>query len=488
MNISESSTFNGRLYAGFIFMILSAAIASLLILPKPYNFLPFVIVIGAAFLIFSIRYPMIGVVAYMLLFFIRPQELFPDVAVFSFPYERIVAIVVVANLIMEHAFSGKKFRIFQMDKAVAAVLAAALLSIVTSIWITQSWRSFQNLFKIIVVYYFLTHIIDNENKFKWVLWLYVLSIGFIAVSSTINYYSGHVLTAMGIQRAVGIGDEGSAYGDPNTMATTLVLGIPFIYYLGKAYRSRLLRLLMLLLIGLTLWTIILTGSRGGMLGAAVIMLLLAWNSRRKIGATIAVVMLIIMVLAAMPREYFSRLSSIADFNDPNDPSGAAQSAQGRIKGFLVGLEIITKRPLAGVGIGCFGIYNHEYHNSYLNAHNLMGQLMGETGLAGVGAFAFLIYMLIKYIRYIKFQYRKRNWRPDLGYYLAVPIKIALIGLLFLGLFGHNAWRPNWYMYACFLVITVNLVGKRMQAEDDALAEQPVASVEHQTTAISNPAV
>ncbi len=43
---------------------------------------------------------------------------------------------------------------------------------------------------------------------------------------------GHFQTTMGIQRAVGL-EKGSAYGDPNSMAATLILGMPFMYYLAK---------------------------------------------------------------------------------------------------------------------------------------------------------------------------------------------------------------------------------------------------------------
>jgi O-antigen ligase len=303
---------------------------------------------------------------------------------------------------------------------------------------------------------------------------------FIASSSAINYYEGNFQTTMGIQRAVSMGDKGGAYGDPNSMATTLVLAMPFMFYMATAYRSRLLKLFLLGLLAILLWTVIITGSRGGMLGAAFTMMLIAWHSKQKVVATIVAALLIIVALAVMPEQYSKRLTTIANFNDTSDETGAAESAQGRIKGLQVGFEILTKRPLAGVGIGCFSIYNHENHGSSLNAHNLLGQLMGELGMLGLAVFAFLTYSMAKHIKYIKARYEERGWQRDVNYYIAMSVKVALISLYFLGIFGHNAYRFNWYIFACFLAIVVNFVNGRMKAED----KQRAAGIEMNSAAVA----
>src|SRR3990172_4329637 len=71
------------------FLIVSAVLSGLLILPSPLNLIPFIIIGGAVFLFFSIKYSMIGIFIYMIIYFVRPQELFPNVAIFSYPYEKI---------------------------------------------------------------------------------------------------------------------------------------------------------------------------------------------------------------------------------------------------------------------------------------------------------------------------------------------------------------------------------------------------------------
>lgn len=443
------------------FVSLCVIFSSLLILPEPLNFIPFIIIGGIAFLFISLRFPMIGIFLYMIIFFIRPQELFPNVAIFSYPYEKIVALIVIANIVLEYAVKTRKIEIHDLDKAIIAVLAATFISIVTSIWISLSIDSFQKFFKIVIVYFFLTRLVTTDIRYKWILWLYVISIGFIAVSSTINYYQGNFQTTMGIHRAVGLGESGSAYGDPNTMAASLVLGMPFLYYMARSYRSKLVKLFLLGIMGATLWTVIITGSRGGMLGAFVMLMILGWKSKQKIAAMMAVTLLVILAAALMPQEYYNRMLTITDYNDQNDESGAAVSAQGRIKGLKVGFEIMTKRPLAGAGIGCFPIYNHQYHGSGLNAHNLLGQLMGELGMVGLAAFAFLTYLIFKNLKFIERNYEDHGWAKDLYYYVSQAIRTSMYLLLFLGLFGHNAYRFNWYIFAAFVAIMMEFINARI---------------------------
>jgi hypothetical protein len=43
-------------------------------------------------------------------------------------------------------------------------------------------------------------------------------------------------------------------------------------------------------------------------------------------------------------------------------------------------------------------------------------------------------------------------------------------MLFLGLFSHNAYRFNWYIFACFAVIITQFVNKRLKSEKDTAPE------------------
>jgi O-antigen ligase len=174
-------------------------------------------------------------------------------------------------------------------------------------------------------------------------------------------------------------------------------------------------------------------------------------------AMVVVVFTIVALALLAPDQYVERFSTIFRANDlENDVHGAAYSAQGRIKGLLIGLEILLKRPLTGVGMACFGTYNYENYGTWLQAHNLIGQLTGELGLLGVFAFGYLIYLMFSNIKRIRKYLSRKHEENSLNYNIATACMIALCMLFFLGLFGHNLYRFNWYLIASYIAIIAKL--------------------------------
>ncbi len=73
------------------------------------------------------------------------------------------------------------------------------------------------------------------------------------------------------------------YRDENTFAMLcLLLGLPFVYYLGWELKKKWIRLFLWVFIPFGWHAIFLTGSRGGLLGSIVIMVLILFISNKKI--------------------------------------------------------------------------------------------------------------------------------------------------------------------------------------------------------------
>ncbi len=456
-------------YALFVFLII--AFSQILIAPEPYNLIPFGLIAGTVFIAATFLYPMIGLFLYLLFYLIRPQELFPYISVMSYPYEKFIAIFIAVSIVINYLIRGRKFELFDIDIGILLFLAAAFLSVFPAIWVSGAKDTYIIFVKSTAVYFFLTRIVNTQKKFNVVIWFYALSVGFIAVSSTINYYMGNYEVAMHIERAAGLGGEKGAHSDPNSMAASLVLGFPFIFYLMKSHKGTFLKFFLTAVMAIILWTIIISGSRGGMLGAIIMLGLIAFHSRHRALSLVIAVITIAVLGAAMPEQYVERFSSIVHYNNLEDGTGAADSAQGRIRGFLVGMEILLTRPVTGVGIGCFSTYNHEYHGSWLQAHNLIGQLAGELGLLGIFTFAFFIYKVTKNIKFIREYLSLKKRKDALNYQIATACKISYIMLFILGMFGHNLYRFNWYLFAAFTAITARLVISQ-KGEDDRADTTP----------------
>jgi len=407
----------------------------------------------------------------LFLFFVDPNTLFPVLNDIPVPYEKIIAIMVISGLILRIAFIDKTLRLYYLDYAFLALLAVAFMSIIPASDLQTAWNSFVKFFRIFLVYFLIVRIANTKNKLNSVLILYIISIGFLAVSSTWLYYSGEFEFKQGIQRAHSLGEDPI---DPNTMATSLILGLPFMYYMIKANKNLIIKVFMTALMVACLWTIVLTGSRGGMVGAAAVLMLFGWQSKHRSIAVVVALCALLAFVAVMPGQYRDRFMTIFSVGS-DDAHGAGASAYGRINGLILGFQFMLSNPLTGVGIGNFSWQHRASGGDWTDAHSLVGKLVGELGLLGVAAFSLFIFRFIRNIKYIRMKYYSNDWKPDLVFYMTEAIKIGLIMLFIQGIFGHNLFRDNWYIFAAYSVVLANLVTARCDetANNPSLITDPV---------------
>ncbi len=448
-------------YLGAAFAI--TTLAAMLALPAPYHLLPFVLVFGTLLVIATLKYPFAGLMVYLTIFFLQANILFPALGRLPIPYERMIAILVACSFLINIAFVRKRFDFFRADYAYFAFMVACFLSILGASDLQTAWDTFIDFSKIFLVYLLIIRIVDSPGKMKALIILYVLCVGFLAISSSVEYYSGNFEVRQGIERAHSLGDVPI---DPNTLATTIILAIPFIFFLIKTYRNKLIKISLLMLLLSCIWTVILTGSRGGMVGIIILVLLLAWQSRYRTAAIAIGLSAIIILAAVMPDQYRERFMTIGSVS-AESTSGASTSALGRIKGLFFGLELMMQRPLTGVGIGNFSWYFGKSGHGFFKAHNMMGTLAGELGLLGIGTFFFLIITFLRNVKYVRMRYSQSGWKPDFNFNIASAIKLGIIMLFVLGLFGHNLFRMNWYIFGAFSVVLANLTAVRLQADSES---------------------
>lgn len=176
--------------------------------------------------------------------------------------------------------------------------------------------------------------------------------------------------------------------------------------------------------------------------------------RRKIYYTLGGLVVLAILWQVIPQETRVRYQSIWDSD--SGPENADVSAQGRIDGFWAGITMLERFPISGVGIGNFIRYRESAVDGLaLNAHNLAGQVLGETGL--IGALAFSLIVLAALLNCSKAR-RLAGGRSDkegtIISGLALACRNAIILLLFEGLFAHNLRRFTWLWLAAFSTLAV----------------------------------
>ena len=376
-------------------------------------------------------------------------------------------------MIKEH---GPVITYNRIDKTVVAFMVVTLASVATSIWIQGAWAEWQQLLRLFIIYIFISRIIKNKRQLRIYILFFILTTAFHAFSATINYYRGIREFEMGIERAMGMD---SSYGDPNSLAATIVYTLPFIYYYTRGVKSLFSKALMAVIFGVCLWTVVLTGSRTGMTGIGFLLILTLFQFGNKFRNIAIAVVLVLGIFIIMPDQYKERLYSTTDLSGD---TGASMSAQGRIDGFLYGVRMMIRRPLLGVGIGMYSIaHGSIYGKGYWEAHNLPGQLFGDLGILGTIAFIAWMAAFFKSFSVLKRHYRDPASKDNFMFEMVIAMQLQLLCLFYMGLGGHNLYRFNWFILAALTTVMINLAFReRAQIARQAESEMPVSMAESQT--------
>jgi O-antigen ligase len=199
--------------------------------------------------------------------------------------------------------------------------------------------------------------------------------------------------AAGLTSAGGLDRLAGTIGDPNQLASVLVVGFTLsIAFAASARRSSAIRLASAAAATVTLAGIFFTVSRGGMvaLAAAMVATVLVARGRRLPAAMLA------LLIAVTAIGYFSALAP----GGAKDRIVRADGGSGRTDIWKVGWRMVEAQPLTGVGAGNFPDSSIHYllvepgaiqQDKYVVdqphvAHNIYLGFLAELGIVGLGLF------------------------------------------------------------------------------------------------------
>lgn len=397
---------------------------------------------------------------YIVLFVIRPwEELFPWLAPLRF--ERLYG----AGMVLVILARGGGLKATRQVTAVGLFFGTLVVSAVLAFDSGIASAKILDYLNILVFYWVLLVVADTLYHLIFLGISYVAAMGlYLAKAQWEFFVNGQHRYDMGVIRMIGIE---STFGGPNNLAMSIAASMPFALLLWRnretitetwpaAWRKRFSR--GLLLYGyLSVSSVVLTNSRSGMLSVVVLAMVVALSGKgagRKIAYSILGLLALGLVWLVMPEENKGRLRTV--WAPETGPANAQASADGREEGLRAGLQMFRRHPLLGVGPDNFVRYRVEFLDGVpLQAHNLAGQLLGETGATGALAFTVLIGVTLLNCRQT---IRRAEARDDAVHRVACDMAIAcrrsVVILLFLGLFGHNLYRFNWLWLAAFADATL----------------------------------
>lgn len=398
-------------------------------------------------LLLTFKRTIYGVIAYFIILNAKLGDMYPALGAIRF--ELVAAVIVMLSIFlhgkgMVNVFPGSN----SLNKPFWVLFTVGMLSVIQAVDVSVSWENGgYNLFKLAIFYVMVVASINDAGDLKRMLWAFILIVGWTSYDPISNFLHGVVSThAYG---TVATGRFGAAAGHVG-LANTLNQGIPLTYYFTFCSKDPKAKIILYAILGLAIVAIVLSKSRGGFVGLLVIVMGVTYLSKEK-GKTIAISIPLLVIVAVLTgQEYLTRMSTISD------GIHGSRSAGDRYMGLLNGISMMIKRPLLGVGIGCYAEARLQYFRYYFYAHNLYGELFGELGLASAAWF-FWIYALFRKSRELKQRVDGDPNSQQLLYYVLCGVQLGLFVRLVLGNFSHCAFIWFWFLMAALVIAIENIL-------------------------------
>jgi O-antigen ligase len=244
----------------------------------------------------------------------------------------------------------------------------------------------------------------------------------------------------------------------NFLGITLSVTLPFIAYLYVSRRSAVRTCLLFAVLACTMWMIVLTASRGGVIGIILSLGLTWWfilrgNPRGRL--LIAIVALCLLVsVAEAPTVFWERLAVWGTSGAQGNEMAAstAESTLGREHLLQDSLEDTLHYPVFGLGIGNFSAYHGSKGEStgWYGTHNTFTQISSEAGLPALLLIVFVIGVVIRHMKRLSDELADNPGNVELRL-LARATLVSTVAFVFSGFFAHIA-----YDYLLYYVLGISV--------------------------------
>ena len=390
---------------------------------------------------------------------VRPGAFYP--ALRSLRIELLIGILIIIIMLLNFGRLQRiGFSSNPISKWMFLLYGVMLISMVQAFDFKTSWDWMIDFSKVFIFVLMIVTLIDTQKDVKVFLWIFAILTCFMAYDAIYNYMHGIVVESLGSDRidyAVTSGGMGAGHV---ALANLTLQGMPFLWYLGVCNRKKILKLAGVILFLVCLYGVIISGSRGGFVGLIGLFLFLTIFSKHKLLMIGLGILLVFSIPIIAGSNYMDYMNTILSFGS----SDAGVSTSSRTTGLRHGFEMLIKRPLLGVGPGCYPVARRAWFAWGLWAHNHYGELMGDLGIIGtVVWFGFLKSYFMRAWRFIRKEKGDSTLRN-----LCLAVVVATIIRLVIGMGSHSVYIFFWYMMAGVIVSAF-----RIKAQDHAQEAQLV---------------
>ena len=414
--------------------------------------------------------PFVGILAWTWISYFNPHRF-----TWGFAQELPVAMVVAIATMAGFAFSANR-RLPPMKRETILLLLLWTWFALTTVSVYFSREFFHHfpnsldrlssVSKMLLMTFFGMMLVTDRRKLR--LW-YLVTAGSFAVLA----FKGVLFGARTAGQFRVMGPENSIVGDNNAFGLALNMCLPMFFYLAKIEESRRIRMVLRIAFLFTIVGVILTYSRGALIGLAVVLITLAFKSKYKLPALAVVTVAAFLVITLAPTKWIQRMETLKTAKD-TDPS-----ALSRINAWTLATRLALDYPIMGGGFQTLTapVYDKSGLREgpvILGPHSIYFQVLGEHGFPGLLIFLGLMGSCFLSCRKIRRQFATNALARWPAAY-ADMIIVSLLAFATSGAFLGFAYFDLFYQLAATTVILKYLAAEELILETKETSDEESAA-------------
>jgi putative inorganic carbon (HCO3(-)) transporter len=443
------------------------------------DFIVMAIIVGSAPL--CLISPYFGVLMWYWVTYFNPHRF-----TWGFAYAFPVALVIAVPTLIGTVFARKSLR--------ALLTSEGLLLLALWAWYTITY------IHATTVPFFVGHMKDAQYEMSHVSKILLMSFVTILMISTrerlkammmVTAGSLGLLAVKGTLFGLRTGGESRVWGPPdsfltdnNAFALAMNMCLPILYYLAREEKNRWMRLALRICFVCCILSVLLTYSRGGMLGLIAVLAAITLKGRHKIRGAGLILASIGLLITFAPGAWMDRMGQFAQGN-------LDTSADERLVSWGTSWHFAHDYPVTGGGFDALPDVNifQRYELRPLpdgfpssGPHSIYFQLLADHGFVGLGLFLLLIGSCIRTLYRVRSAARRIPGARWLVAYTQM-VEIAILAFLTSGAFLGFVYLDVIYQMIGVVVILKILIRELALAARREQDEPPIPSLQQEEVAL-----
>ena len=415
----------------------------------------------------TISRPFVGVIVWCWISFMNPHELTWGISM-DMPWALMIFISTIIG-----CFAAKEPKSFPINATTVLLIVFVALITMTSAFALApsdmveykwSWVAKSFIAQLLII-----SLLINRRRIHALIWIMVISLGYFGLR-------GGVFTILNGGKYHVLGPPSTMVTDNNHLAAALLVALPLMNYLRMQSKHKIIKISLIVMMSLTLFSILGSYSRGAFIGLAAMSVLLWFNSYHKVAFAVVVGVAILGAVSFMPQSWVDRMSTI-------NSEHVDDSAQGRLNIWHASWEIALARPFTGGGF--LAPYRQDIVNEYdygttaRAVHSIYFEVLGEHGFP-----TFFVWLgitlagLVNTWRIIKASkmVKELKWAYDLAKMAQVSIVAYLVAGTFLSLCYWDFYFTLIVAIAATWEIIKRSSGKSLEHNSQSLIARKVPAI------------